>query len=77
MNQKPKHDTFWYCDKAEKHGMTVKFDHRNPIIETPDGDDAIMLPANLKSAHTEGLIKKWLLRFGVMLLLAVVILYVL
>lgn len=68
--KKCKHDVYYYCDKAEKGGLKVDFNFQgHPIIRSPKDDESIMLPSNLQSSHTEGLIRKWLIRFGVILLI--------
>ena len=74
MKKTNKHDTYYYCDKAEQGGLKVKFDYSHPIIDAPDGS-SMMLPANLKSAHTESIIRRWLVKFGVLFLLIIALLY--
>jgi hypothetical protein len=76
MKKTNKHDVYYYCDKAEQGGMKVKFDYSNhPIIESPDGNSSMMLPSNLKSSHTECIIRKWLIRFGIVLILVFTLAY--
>ncbi len=73
MKQHSKHDSYYYADKAEKSGMKVDFDcHGHPIIDAPDGS-SMMLPANLKSTHMECIIRKWLIRIGVLLILVALV----
>jgi hypothetical protein len=75
MKKTNKHDTYYYCDKAEQSGLRVKFDYSNhPIIDAPDGS-SLMLPSSLKSSHTECIIRKWLIRFGVVLILVFTLAY--
>ena len=75
MKKTNKHDTNYYVDKAERSGLRVNFDYSNhPIIDAPDGS-SMMLPANLKSAQTESIIRRWLVKFGVLFLLIIALLY--
>lgn len=68
MTKKCKHDVFYYCDKAEKGGLKVKFNFQgHPIIEAKDS--SLMLPRNLNNPGTECAIRKWLLRLGIVLII--------
>jgi len=75
MKKTNKHDTNYYCDKAEQSGMKVRFYGNHPIIESPDRSNMLMLPTTLKSAHTESLIRRWLIKFGVLFILVITLLY--
>ena len=72
--KKNKHDVYYYCDKAEKSNLKVDFNSfGHPIIESKDGKNSLMLPNNLQSSSMEGKIKNWLIKFGVVFILIVVL----
>jgi hypothetical protein len=75
MSKKCKHDGYYYCAKAEEGGMKVDFNFQgHPIIKSKDGN-SLMLPRNLQNASTEGLIVKWLLKFGIVIILILAMVY--
>jgi hypothetical protein len=74
MSNKAKHDGYWYMDKAEKGGCKVELDRGNHTkISSPDKSSTLIISSRLTDAGSEFAIRKWLVRFGIVLILIVVL----
>jgi hypothetical protein len=74
MSNKAKHDGYYYMDKAEQGGCKVELDRKNHTkIYSPDKSSTLVISSRLTDAGSECVIRKWLLRFGIVLILVVVV----
>jgi len=74
MSDKAKHDGYYYMDKAEQGGCKVELDRNNHTkIHSPDKSSMMMISPHLMDAGTESAIRRWLVRFGIVLILVVVV----
>ena len=74
MSNKARHDGYYYMDKAEQGGCKVELDRKNHTkIHAPDNSSVMMISPHLMDAGTEGAVRKWLVRFGIILILILVV----
>ena len=67
-----KHTGDFYISKAEKAGCMVKFGKGDHVkVYAPDKSSMMVIPRHLNGNGTECAIRKWLLRFGIVLCLVV------
>jgi len=58
----------FYISKAEKGGCMVKAGRGDHVkVYSPDKSSMMVIPRNLHGTGTECAIRKWLLRFGIVL----------